>query len=163
MTMSPSTIVVLIVSPSLNTDGGNAFSSRGQLFDGMVDGRSIVKRSTTPFCDAARALLAEGIKPDTNFVMRHLDSASDALRSTVAAAANLTVTDDSGGKPVVRNWRPYDAHTRVAVAPPMRETDPAAVLVPSRPGRILEDLSHEFKLEHEDTLLREIEAPEPAS
>jgi hypothetical protein len=31
------------------------------LFDGAIDGRSIVKRSTTPFCDAARVLLAEGV------------------------------------------------------------------------------------------------------
>jgi hypothetical protein len=33
------------------------------LFDGKVDGRSVVKRSTTPFYDAAQVLLAEGVDP----------------------------------------------------------------------------------------------------
>ncbi len=61
MMLAPTTPIVLIVSPSLNVDGKKAYSTRGQLFDGAVDGRCIVKRSTTPFCDAARALLAEGI------------------------------------------------------------------------------------------------------
>ena len=31
----------------------------------LIDGRSVVKRSTTPFCTAARALLAEGIDSAT--------------------------------------------------------------------------------------------------
>jgi len=67
-----------------------------------------VKRSTTPFCDAARVLLAEGIKPDTVFVMRHANSAADAVPSTVGVAAGLTVADDGGGKPIFRPWSPYD-------------------------------------------------------
>jgi hypothetical protein len=58
--LAPATTIVLIVSPSLNADGRKAYSTRGQLFDGAVDGRCIVKRSTAPLCDAARVLLAEG-------------------------------------------------------------------------------------------------------
>ncbi len=46
------TTIVLVVSPSLNVVGRKAYSTRGPLFDGKVDGRWIVKRSTTPFCDA---------------------------------------------------------------------------------------------------------------
>ncbi len=50
-----------------------------------VDDNLVVKRSTTPFCDAARVLLAEGIKPDTVLIMRHDSSVADALRSTVGS------------------------------------------------------------------------------
>jgi hypothetical protein len=61
------------------------------LFDGRIDGRSVVKRSTTPFCTAARALLAEGIDPAARLIMRRESSPYDALRSTVGGAAKLTV------------------------------------------------------------------------
>ena len=53
--------IVLVVFPS----PGKIYNIRGQLFDGKVEGRRIVRRSTTPFCDAARILLAEGIDPAT--------------------------------------------------------------------------------------------------
>jgi hypothetical protein len=74
--------LTLTVSPSLKPDGGKAYSTRGQLFDGRIDGHSVVKRTATPFCTAARVLLAEGIDPATRLVMRHEGSANDALRST---------------------------------------------------------------------------------
>jgi len=112
------TPIVLVVSPSLNAEGRKAYSTRGQLFDGKVDGRTIVKRSTTPFCDAARALLAEGVRPEAKLVMRHAGSAADALRSTVGVAAGLTVVDDNGGKPIFRKWSPspYDREETIPVA-----------------------------------------------
>src|SRR5260370_1144696 len=122
-------MIVLVVSPSLNADGRKAYSTRGQLFDGKVDGRSVVKRSTTPFCDAARVLLAEGADPAARFVMRHEGSPHDALRSTVGAAAGLTVVDNKGGKPIFTKWSPYDREETLPVASPVRETDPAAALV----------------------------------
>jgi hypothetical protein len=134
MMISPATTIVLVVSPSLNADGRNAYSTRGQLFDGKVDGRSVVKRSTTPFCDAARALLAEGARPDIRLVMRHEGSPHDALRSTVGVAAGLTVADATAdGKPRFAKWQPnrFRGEGDVCSDPPMRETDPAAVLVPS--------------------------------
>lgn len=118
---------VLVVSPSLNRDGRKAYSTRGQLFGGAVDGRLVVKRSTTPFCDAARALLVEGVQPNTALVMRHAGSAVDALRSTVGAAAGLTVWNDGLGKPIFGRWKPREALDGDS---PMRETDSAAVLVP---------------------------------
>jgi hypothetical protein len=127
-----------VVSTSLNAEGKKAYSTRGQLFDGWVDGRFLVKRSTTPLCDAARALLAEGVDPATKIVMRHANSPDDALRSTVGVVAGLTVKDDSVGKPVFRKWEPYD--TRAAVREPsaMRETDSPSTLVPSETERIQE-------------------------
>jgi hypothetical protein len=127
MMHAPVATIVLVVSPSLNSDGRKAYSTRGQLFDGRVDGRRIVKRSTTPFCDAARALLAEGVRPETALVMRHEGSPHEALRSTVGVAAKLTVADDNGGKPIFRRWSPYDRAGALPVEPPMRETDPALV------------------------------------
>jgi hypothetical protein len=134
MTGTIGTTIVLVVSPSLNVDGRKAYSTRGQLFDGKVDGRSVVERSTTPFCDAARVLLAEGVRPEAKIVMRHAGSAADALRSTVGAAAGLTVTDATAdGKPRFAKWQPnrFRGEGDVCSDPPMRETDPAAVLVPS--------------------------------
>jgi hypothetical protein len=110
-----------------------ATTTRGQLFDGKVDGRWIAKRSTTPFCDAARVLLAEGVRPETVLVMRHEGSPHDALRSTVGAAAGLTVADDNGGKPIFRKWSPYDREGTIPVASPMREMDSPAVQVPEAP------------------------------
>jgi hypothetical protein len=58
--MSEGTAIILTGPPSLKPDGGKAYSTRGQLFDGRVGDRFVVKRSTTPFCDAARVLLADG-------------------------------------------------------------------------------------------------------
>jgi hypothetical protein len=127
------TTIVLVVSPSPNVDGRKAYSTRGQLFDGKVDGRWIAKRSTTPFCDAARVLLAEGVRPETVLVMRHEGSPHDALRSTVGAAAGLTVADDNGGKPIFRKWSPYDREGTIPVASPMREMESPAVQVPEAP------------------------------
>jgi len=71
MTGTIATTIVLVVSPWLNADGRKAYSTRGQLFDGKVDGRCIVERSTTPLCDAARVLLAEGVRSKAKIVMRH--------------------------------------------------------------------------------------------
>jgi hypothetical protein len=126
MTIWPSTTIVLTVSPSLNADGAKAYSTRGQLFDGCVDVRRIVKRSTTPFCDAARVLPAEGIKPDTIFVMRHEGNTHDALRSTVGVKAKLAVRQDNGAPGFTRYKQP-DFWTGPS---PMRETDSTATLVP---------------------------------
>jgi hypothetical protein len=126
--------VVVVVSPSLNADGRKAYSTRGQLFDDKADGRTVVKRSTTPFCDAARVLLAEGVRPEAKLVIRHAGSLADALRSTVGAAAGLTVADDTGDKPVFRTWKPYDAGSAVAVASPMRQNEWPATVAGTRRG-----------------------------
>jgi len=133
MTIWPVKTVVLVVSPSLTPEGKKAYSTRGQLFDGRVGDRVLVRRSTTPFCDAARILLAEDIDPDIILVMRHHNSPADALRSTVAVAAGLTAVDDNGGKPIVRKWEPYDARSPLRDPSPVSETDPAAVQVHPMP------------------------------
>ena len=141
MMLAPATTIVLVVSPSLNIDGRKAYSTRGQLFGGKVDGRFVAERSTTPFCDAARVLFAEGIKPDTVLVMRHANLPDDALRSPVGVAAGLTVADDGGRKPVFRTWKPYDAGSAVAVASPMRQNESPAVQVHPAPALAPEAVS----------------------
>ena len=139
MMIDPATTVVLVVSPSLKPDGAKAYSTRGQLFDGRVDGRSVVKRSTTPFCAAARVLLAEGVDPAARFIMRHEGSPYDALWSTVGVAAKLTVADGTG-KPVLVPW--VDLRQTWSPAsrggPPMRETDSPATHVAETAERIQE-------------------------
>jgi hypothetical protein len=61
-------------------------------FDAFHAERQIVAASQTPFCDAARALLAEGLAaPSDVLVMSHGGSAHDALKASVAVAAKLTV------------------------------------------------------------------------
>lgn len=93
----------------------------GQLFDGRVDRRILVKRSPTPFCDAARVLLAEDCDPAARLVMRHDGSMADALRSTVRGAAKLMV-EEGDRVPQLRRWKPSP---HADVTPPMRQTEPA--------------------------------------
>jgi len=73
-------------------------------FEARVAGRVVVKSSRTPFCAAARVLLAEGADPKTTLIMRHAGSDVDALRGPIGTAAKLTVRDDRG-----TIFVPYDA------------------------------------------------------
>jgi len=93
-----------------------------------IDCRCIVERSTTPLCDAARVVLAEGVRSKAKIVMRHTGSLADALRSTVGAAAGLTTADDSGGKPVFRKWRRdrFDGRSSVALPSPVPQNESPA-------------------------------------
>jgi hypothetical protein len=101
-------VITLVVSPV-------SANSRGQTFSGTVDGRLIVSRSTAPFCDGARMLLAEGADPAEPYVMRHAGSETDALKSTVGAAAKMTVWE--GDK--APYFGPWKASKRFAEASPI--------------------------------------------
>jgi hypothetical protein len=87
--------------------------------------RTIFTRSPTPMLDAARVLLSEGVNPATHLVMRHAGADHDALRSTVGVAAKLAAHDDTHGKPVFRDYQPYDGGRRTLTSPSMRETEAA--------------------------------------
>jgi hypothetical protein len=94
-------------------------------FGARLEGRVLVASSRTPFCDAARVLLAEGVDPATRIVMRHAGSATDALSATVSGAAQLTVED--GDSPRFRKWRPLlKAPSRWEGAPGIAPNDAAA-------------------------------------
>ncbi|WP_293854452.1 hypothetical protein [uncultured Alsobacter sp.] len=63
--------------------------------------------TATPFFDAARYFLRRGARPSTPIVMRHQGSDEIAMRSTVGAAARLTVKDSPHG-PVFVKWKPFN-------------------------------------------------------
>jgi hypothetical protein len=132
-------VIILTVLPSLDADGRKCYGERGALFDGSVNNRRIVRGSPTPFCNAARVLLAEGIKPGTTLIIRHEGSPYDALRSTVGAAAKLTVSNTRAGKPVFGDWKPRPRmEVSTSRASPISDEEVVATLAPSSAGRILE-------------------------
>jgi len=94
--------VVLIVSPSRNADGRRAYSGRGQLFDGKVNGQVVVERSPTPFSDGARRLVEFGHDGNATLVMKHAGSNVVALSGKLSIAAGLTVREDRGVPQFVR-------------------------------------------------------------
>jgi hypothetical protein len=106
-------------------------------FDARLDGSDqfLVEGSRTPFCDAARALLAASLAhADDILVMRHAGSAHDALRARIDVAAKLTVDETS--TPRFHKWT--DPSTRgyansADTAPPMRFYDQAATYPPAPP------------------------------
>jgi hypothetical protein len=124
--------VVVVCTPA-------GYGKRGPLFSASFDGRTIVTASVTPFLDAARVLAAEGHDPATVLVLRHASSATDALRSTIGAAAKLTVVQEGDGAP---RFRPWKAFSRPAVAPPMRQTEEAATPPPAPDGLAAPEASH---------------------
>jgi hypothetical protein len=97
-------------------------------FRAQLDERVLVASSRTPFCDAARVLVAEGFDPATRIAMRHAGSATDALTATVGGAAQLTV-EEGDRLPHLRRWRPspHAAETPGIAPSNIRATPIAAV------------------------------------
>jgi len=81
------------------------FGDRGR-FQAEIDGEVVVKSSRTPFLAAARFLKEYGVDPATKIVMRHQNSETDALISTVGVAADLTVAET--GKPIFAKWQEFE-------------------------------------------------------
>ena len=75
-----------------------------------------------PLTEAARQLLDKGVTGNTPLILRHAGAGHDALRSTVGAAARLTVKDSQKGVPT---FVPWDGDLSRAEASPMRETEDA--------------------------------------
>ncbi len=104
-------------------------------------GRLLVASSTTPFLDAARALLKLGYAPDTILTMRHDGSTTEALRAPIGKAARLT-TDGVYFRPfrdcVATPEKPPDqaaiASDAEASVRPSAEAGGAAVLGATAPG-----------------------------
>jgi hypothetical protein len=65
-----------------------------------------------------RVLLKQGIDPNDVVVLRHAGSTNDALRSTIGAAAKLTVEETSHG-PAFRSFR--TAPAGAVDRPPVRQ------------------------------------------
>jgi hypothetical protein len=117
---------ILRVSPS-RPRGGDDRQWPGR-FDAFHDDHLLVERSRAPFCDGARALLAQGLAdPGDRLVMRYAESDTDALAAKVGVAAGLTVREETkDGKPRITPWKPMPLRS-VPVAPPMRENIEAVV------------------------------------
>jgi hypothetical protein len=128
MAVRPGDPVIIVVAPSREVDGRRTHSNRGQLFDSSVDGRVLVTRSTQPLLDGCRVLIGEGIDPVTRVVMRHAGSDKDALRSTVGAAAKLTVSDSDTGRPKFKTFKPWKRGEETGAGEaPVQETEPAVL------------------------------------
>jgi hypothetical protein len=117
--------MLIIVSPTGDS------TNRGPTYDGRVDGRQIVHRSTQPFLDGARALLAEGADPDTSYVMRHAASDVDALTSTVGYAAKWTIAEGDRVPHRVHHV-PYDAKIHAPERPPVRSSEAGLLMAGSQ-------------------------------
>src|SRR5262252_8976449 len=73
-------------------------------FSAHVDGRYILT-SPSPFCDAARALVAQGADPQSILTMKHAGSETVALSAILGDAAELRVTTNTTGSPVFERYR----------------------------------------------------------
>jgi hypothetical protein len=116
-------MIIITVKPSRRDDGSKAYSTRGQLFDGHVDERLVVSRSTQALLDVCQVLAGDWVDRSMRVVMRHEGQDCDALRSTVGAAAKLTV-EEGRRRPIFRPWKPRQT---AALSPPMRQKEEAGV------------------------------------
>jgi hypothetical protein len=69
-----------------------------------LDGRVLVQLSRQPLLDAARVLVGEGHDPGAIITMRHVGSATDALRARLGVAARLTVAEAATR---FAGWKPH--------------------------------------------------------
>jgi hypothetical protein len=80
--------------------------ARAGRFDARLpSGQMLVVGSRQPFLDGARVLLKSGWNPQQVIVMRHVGSSFDSLKSTVGAAAKLTV--DETNRPTFARWKAF--------------------------------------------------------
>lgn len=75
-------------------------------------GSRILCTSDTPFLSAARVLMRDGVDPSTPLEMTREGSDTVDLRSTVGAAARLTVVENDHVGPVFRPYRSFPADLR---------------------------------------------------
>ncbi len=106
--------ITIIVTPVIDRPG---------YFIATLSGAELCQ-STEPLLAAARELVQRGAPADTVLAMRHAGADYDALRSTIGAAAALTVEDGRDGTPRFRRWK---APPRVGQTPPMRSGEPVAI------------------------------------
>jgi hypothetical protein len=79
---------------------------QGLLYDAEYDGEVICTSTLTPFLDACRVLQARGLSGPAE--MWDAVRPYPRMKSTIEAAAKLTVTDVGYG-PTFRKWRPRSA------------------------------------------------------
>ncbi len=93
----------IYIQPSTSRRTGLAnFGKSGPLYDAIYNGELIVWSSHQPFLDACRVLLADGITGPAE-MWDHVRT-FPRLRSTVEAAAKLTVSEGEGS-PRFRSYK----------------------------------------------------------
>jgi hypothetical protein len=89
----------------------------------LNENRRLIAYSRMPFCNAARALVAEGLDEAAPLTMRHRGSATACLSAPIGTAGRLAVEESAHGR-VFRALR--KAPRSAAEAPPVRPDEPAA-------------------------------------
>jgi hypothetical protein len=83
--------IVIVVAPHLEPAMMGDGKVHRDKFEARLGDRLLCV-SWTPFVDSARALLAEGVDPNTTITMRHLGKDHDALRGTLGVVGGLRVS-----------------------------------------------------------------------
>lgn len=96
------TMITIVVRPA--PPDRRCRPDREEIFDAFADGRHLC-RSKQPFLDGCRALLKLDYPPDAPVQMRHVGSDTISLRSTLAAAAALSVVERTGRRPGFQKYR----------------------------------------------------------
>jgi hypothetical protein len=110
----------------------------------LADGTVLLKSSRQPLLDGARALLAQGIDPETVLVMARKSTGTESLRAKVGDAAKLTVQEGDRVGPRFVKWKPYpqslaDENNAWATAP---QTSPGGLAgEPTGPSGVFVGLS----------------------
>jgi hypothetical protein len=118
-----STTITITVAPHGNNSRGETFKVvaievAGPACAGGTDlDLEAFRPSTTPFLDAARRLLDQGVPENARLVMRHEHGDGVALSSRLGCAASKTVKESTQGKPVFADFVPRDLSLIRAVAP----------------------------------------------
>jgi hypothetical protein len=108
----------------------------------MLDESESIAVSETPFLDTARALIARGDDPQSVIVMRRASSDVEGLRSTIGAAAKLTVREDSNRRPMLVAYEPFSS---AGIAAPVEAAGPSATQVaPTEKNPLLAPLPPEI-------------------
>lgn len=90
-------------------------------FAASVDGR-VLCDSRTPFLDAARTLLSEGVSPNEILTASHEGSPVVAMKASVGKAAGLTVIEKDSEGPRFASYRPLSNETAVSFRSPSSQT-----------------------------------------
>lgn len=86
---------------------------KGQRYEVRL-GAELLVTSRTPLFAAARELEKRGHSPDTILIMCHAGSDTASLRSTLGAAAKLTVIENETAGPRFSRYRPPPAEMPIA-------------------------------------------------
>ena len=101
-------------------------------FDAMFGARLLAHATRQPLLDGARELLRLGHPATDAVVMQHQGSGVDALRSTIGAAARLSVKERDRGGLLFERW---DANCRSLERVPVAKASNPAVLGSATPNQ----------------------------